>query len=806
MASSGTGQSGQLHPASTAPTGGRSPASTAQIGGRSLASTVPTGQQLPASAAPPAPTGQQPPASALSRPGTLGMVAGHVMVGQEGIGGEDATLLFTSPPDQVAFDGNSSFEPDQEQEPTPGDVSKRVRMFAEFLELVKKKPHWLWPRATGKSMHPEMLKPVRCGHCGQLEDLSRSPTPIPDTTNRSAPPDHQVTVPNAVPVDQVAFKGNSCLTCAKMIYEKTREQLCQPSTEQAPSDTPLHYAARSRNFKMLFHFICLIGNEYGLERVAQVLRKLNGRRETALHEAIWQGNMYMAELLMRLDRELALYPPAGQGTSPLYLAVSLGYAHIARMLHSKSGGNLSYSGPDGQNALHAAALHAHDMIQTLLYWNEDLSNEKDGKGSTPLHYVVLAQRDPLLIRIYCFRFPNIWFPLEELATGRVLEAETSAACQPDKNGLFPVHIAALMNRKTAIRILLKKCPRCIGSRDNQGRSFLHTAVQNKSSSVVGYACRESSFASIMNAQDNDGNTALHLAVDVGDVSGFCTLLRNPEVLLDIRNNKDQTPLDLAWSKTKHTGFSYGRNPDRVIYRTLRRAGGSHASFWRDRLQQLCNLVPTESQEDKEKKEEKEKEESAKVTDSTRTLGIGSVLIASVTFAATFTVPAGIKASDHTANGTPGILGMWYFNAFMMANTLAFICSSTATVGLMYAGMPLVKLPIRRRHFVISVFFASSSLTCLNVAFALGVYMVLAPVGRNTTITICIFTALVLIYRNAEYVHKMVVTWSPIYVRRGFMFACRSFVCSILLRIIVEFWPFVVIFAWAADKKTPSTPA
>ncbi|XP_020199995.3 protein ACCELERATED CELL DEATH 6-like [Aegilops tauschii subsp. strangulata] len=793
MALSGTGQSGHLPPASLAhaPTGG---------GEQPPSSTVPARQQLPAASA--APTEQKPPASALSGPGTLGgtvssCLADKLTMEQEGIGGEDATLSPVSLLDQDPFEGSSSsFEcakiqhlvqevgttaepeqaadaaakanqkperetageaepvPQQDQEPAPDNAMIRVHSIARQLK--------------GNAMHPEMLKPVTCGHCGQLEDLSRPPTPVEDATDESPPPDHLVTVSDAVPVDQIVFKGNSCLTCAKMIYEKT-----QASFEQAGSDTPLHYAARSRNFKMLFHFICLIGNEYGLGRVAQVLRRLNGRSETALHGAIWQGDPYMAEFLMLVDPELAQYPPPGQGTSPLYLAVSLGFTDIARMLHSRSGGKLSYSGPDGQNALHAAALHAYDMIQTLLNWDEDLSKGNDGNDSTPLHYVVLAQRDPLLFRIYGFCFPNFWFPWEKHATGQVLRANTSAACQPDKNGLFPVHIAALMNRKTAIRILLKECPRCIGSRDNQGRSFLHTAIQNKSSLVVGYASGESSVASIMNAQDNDGNTALHLAVDVGDLSGFFTLLRNPKVLLDIRNNKDQTPLDLAWSKRNRTVFSYGRNPDRVIYWTLRRAGASHASSWKDRLQELCNSAPMESQEDKEIKEEKEKEESANMTDSTRTLGIGSVLIASVTFTATFTVPAGIKASDHTTNGTPGILGTWYFNAFMMANTLAFICSSIATVGLMFAGMPLVKLPIRRRHFLISVFFASTSLTCLNVAFALGVYMVLAPVGLKTAIAICVITPLVLLYRNADNVHKMVITSWLIYVRRGFIFACCS---------------------------------
>jgi hypothetical protein len=82
-------------------------------------------------------------------------------------------------------------------------------------------------------------------------------------------------------------------------------------------------------------------------------------------------------------------------------------------------------------------------------------------------------------------------------------------------------------------------------RDGRGRTFLHAAVQHEGSSVVRYACRRPECASIMNAQDEDGNTALHLAVVAEKLRMLCNLLTNREVCLNLRNNKGQTASDLA---------------------------------------------------------------------------------------------------------------------------------------------------------------------------------------------------------------------------------------------------------------------
>lgn len=273
----------------------------------------------------------------------------------------------------MAWSSNSSESGEQTPPRSPSPTRFRARLctFAEFLAA----------RQQHGRQDEELLPPPPavlptpagpCGHCGKLEDLARriwSAAPHADDDgilyDISTPPEHRVTVSEAALADLVAFEGNSCFTCVSRIYHKTTW------VEDDSDDMPLHHAARCRNHTMVFHFLCLLGDEYGLLGATMVVRKLNTSGETTLHEAIRLGNWRTARLLMWVDPELARYPKAGQGTSPMYLAVLLRRKHIAEMLHGESRGNqLSYSGPDGQNALHAAVLHAYGTVR---YISPDLS-------------------------------------------------------------------------------------------------------------------------------------------------------------------------------------------------------------------------------------------------------------------------------------------------------------------------------------------------------------------------------------------------------------------------------------------------
>uniref|UniRef100_A0A453QCF1 Uncharacterized protein n=1 Tax=Aegilops tauschii subsp. strangulata TaxID=200361 RepID=A0A453QCF1_AEGTS len=92
-------------------------------------------------------------------------------------------------------------------------------------------------------------------------------------------------------------------------------------------------------------------DETGLK---EILRAQNGKGETVLHEAIRLEDKDMVGVLLSADSQLARVPLA-DGASPLYLALLLGLGDIARQLF-EGDQELSYSGPDGQNAFHAAIL------------------------------------------------------------------------------------------------------------------------------------------------------------------------------------------------------------------------------------------------------------------------------------------------------------------------------------------------------------------------------------------------------------------------------------------------------------------
>uniref|UniRef100_A0ACD5Y6K9 Uncharacterized protein n=1 Tax=Avena sativa TaxID=4498 RepID=A0ACD5Y6K9_AVESA len=187
---------------------------------------------------------------------------------------------------------------------------------------------------------------------------------------------HGVTPDGDTTLHAVASNGDGkdFLKYACMIYGRNRDLLLAKNNN---GDTPLHCAARARNSNMVSHLIDLAGREGPNWKLA-LLRMENKLNETALHEAVRseygrildpnvvapeQSNIVLEEknvvkLLMGADPELANHP--AEGISPLYLAILLGKSTIALTLYGKSGGNLSYSGADGQNALHLAALRDTD--------------------------------------------------------------------------------------------------------------------------------------------------------------------------------------------------------------------------------------------------------------------------------------------------------------------------------------------------------------------------------------------------------------------------------------------------------------
>ncbi|KAJ1269799.1 hypothetical protein BS78_06G005200 [Paspalum vaginatum] len=432
-----------------------------------------------------------------------------------------------------------------------------------------------------------------------------------------------VTVEGDTPLHLVAANGdgNNYKDCADLIHGKDKHLLSKQNKE---GDTPLHCAARARRSEMVSHLIDLARGDGILEGL---LRTENNSKETAFHQVVLVGDNDMVKRLLKADPELACFPKQG-GTSPLYLAILLKEDGIAKTLHDESKDKaLSYSGPNGQNALHAAVLRGPVVTQELLGWNKSLATGRDEKGSTPLHFAIGYFEDEENNGTSC-------------VCSQVLEANEAALFQPDKDGLAPIHVAATVGANRAISMFVRRCGSSAGLRDAKGRTFLHVAVVEKQVRMVCSACRNPSLAWILNMQDDEGNTALHLAVQAVCLRMFWVLFGNRQVKLNLVNNKGQTPLDIAWNQ-RPLSLVDNRNNDFWILNLLILVGASNGVYRLDHFKanykgihgvnsgyQISRLQGI-------------------LKDSTQSRSIGSVLITTVTFGATFAMPGGYKQDDHT---------------------------------------------------------------------------------------------------------------------------------------------------------------
>lgn len=172
------------------------------------------------------------------------------------------------------------------------------------------------------------------------------------------------------------------LNSARMVFDKARHLIEAPNKM---GETPLHCAARASNFKMLSCLVALAGDDEDTR--ARVLRVQNKRGETVLHEAVRFAGEATVRELMEADTELARVPT--RGTSPLYQAILLGRVEVASLLHDFDDG-LSYSGPDGQNSLHAAVLRgkgAYVYIRKLYIVIKRQKCLNDTENNTKLDFV-----------------------------------------------------------------------------------------------------------------------------------------------------------------------------------------------------------------------------------------------------------------------------------------------------------------------------------------------------------------------------------------------------------------------------------
>jgi len=288
-------------------------------------------------------------------------------------------------------------------------------------------------------------------------------------------------------------------------------------------------------------------------------------------------------------------------------AVEAGQVDSVEALLTK-GTDLNAHADDGWTLLHIAAAHGHSEVVTILLSRGANVNVKDSRipprptvmvqsvGNVPIEKTEeeLRKKEAELISKWN---PNEkvsegWTPLHVAAqSGRAAVAALLISAGAEVNaknneGHTPLHLATAHDQKTVVALLLSQGAE-LGAKDNEGRIPLHLAIAGLTEyrqtgegvTQIALAMPSLELATLLlskgsdpGAQDNEGDTPLHRAAEVGRVE-MVNLLLSAGVNPDVRNKHRSTPLHLSVNTSPLREFDVTR---RVIVSLISRGADPNA--------------------------------------------------------------------------------------------------------------------------------------------------------------------------------------------------------------------------------------
>uniref|UniRef100_A0A9J7X736 Transient receptor potential cation channel, subfamily A, member 1b n=1 Tax=Cyprinus carpio carpio TaxID=630221 RepID=A0A9J7X736_CYPCA len=347
--------------------------------------------------------------------------------------------------------------------------------------------------------------------------------------------------------------------------------------------TPLHLSVRGGNIEVIklciikgarvdqqqcdkstaLHFACTQGALEAVKimlssynKVEDIINIRDGANQTPLHRSI-KSLIHCYLDLICLGKGAEIDCTDCKGLSPLLLASKCcAWKTVAFLL--SVGADFRIKDEAGRNFLHFVVLQPKglkNLPETILQMqNTEMLSDEDVEGCTPLHYACKlgihdSVKNMLGLNIFVGQKSRekksaLHFAAEYGRINtckRLLETLTDSKMLNDwdEKGLTPLHLASRAGHTQVVELLLRSG--ALFQSDYKGWSCLHHAVAEGYTQTIKILL--SANVKLLDETNEDGNTALHIAAQVGHVGAVLLLLeRGAEITL---NNADNSFLHEA---------------------------------------------------------------------------------------------------------------------------------------------------------------------------------------------------------------------------------------------------------------------
>ncbi|XP_072151623.1 protein ACCELERATED CELL DEATH 6 isoform X2 [Setaria viridis] len=496
-------------------------------------------------------------------------------------------------------------------------------------------------------------------------------------------------------------QGNTCLHIASV---HGHEVFCKAVLALEPSllaginadgETPLLSAVTSGRVSVASVLLVCCHDQ----QLSKAILKQDNNGFNALHNAIRSGHRKLALELIAAEPALSRAVNK-RNESPMFLAVMRNYADVFEKLLEIP--DSAHGGPGGFNALHAAVRIA--IAKKIMETRPELAREEENSNqNTPMQLAVL------------------WDKIDMLRV--LLEHDRSLGYVFSSNDTHLIVSAAYRGHVGVARELLKHCPDA-PYRGKYGWTCLHAAVWNEQTEFVEFVLGSPQLRRLVNMRDSNGNTALHMAVEKCNPKMVASLLLHQDTDVTVLNNNGASAHWILYGATDHAKTLNWNEVSMLMLKADPQEAGS-----------IYNL----HKEAKDKVTDLSRKDIKSLTQTyTGNTSLVAILLATITFAAAFTLPGGYS-SDAGSQGLPIMVRKIAFQAFLISDTLAMCTSLAVAFICIIAKWEDLEFLLYYRSFTKKLMWFAYVAT--TTAFATGLYTVLAPRLLWLSVTVCVLTGL-----------------------------------------------------------------